>query len=119
MDESKTSAPQSNLRGALLPPQINMAVGGNAVMLAECPPGPFLFEGRLGFKTEYGAMSGKDLGSGKVEWTMVGGPDVYCMDSGEAFCGGVNSREALAALLVNPVELYFADPPPQPREISP
>jgi hypothetical protein len=102
-------ARQTHLRGALLPPQINMAVDGNAVTLAECPPGPFLFEGSLGFKTEYGAMSGKDVGNGKVEWAVIGGPDVYCMDSGDAFWGGVTSREARSALLVQPVDLYFAD----------
>ena len=102
-------APESHVRGALLPPQINMAVDGNAVTLAECRPGPFLFEGSLGFKTEYGAMSGKDVGNGKVEWEVIGGPDVYCMDSGEAFWGGVTSTEVRAALLVHPVDLYFAD----------
>lgn len=101
--------PQADVEGALLPLQINMAVDGNAVTLAACPAGPFLFNGSLGFKTEYGAISGKDLGGGLIQWTMVGGPDAYCMGSGEAFWGGVTSREARAALLVNPVELYFAD----------
>jgi len=108
-DDLRNPPPETNVTGALLSPQINMAIDGNAVTLAACPAGPFLFNGSLGFKTEYGAISGKDLGGGLVQWTMVGGPDVYCMGSGEAFWGGVTNREDRAALLVNPVEFCFAD----------
>jgi hypothetical protein len=42
--------------------------------LDECPPGLFLFEGTLGFKSEYADVDG--------------GLDVYCCDSGEYFWGG-------------------------------
>jgi hypothetical protein len=57
--------------------------------LDECPPGLFLFEGTLGFKSEYADVDG--------------GLDVYCCDSGEYFWGGTSTREELYALLVMPM----------------
>lgn len=116
---AENPAPAESLGGTLLPQLINMAVNGAAVSLATCPPGPFLFNGHLGFKTEYGAMSGKDAGSGQVEWSVSSYPDVYVMDSGETFWGGVSSQEDRAALLVNPVELYFQDAPTAPAPEMP
>ncbi|MDW5315030.1 hypothetical protein [Rhizobium sp. PL01] len=86
-------------------PTIQMNVAGELCSLADCPPGPFLFNGMIGFKTEYGAMSGKDIGGGKVEWEVTGGPDVYVMDSGETFWGGTSSKEARAALHVLPLKI--------------
>ncbi len=80
------------------------------VSLAECRPGPFWFDGSLGFKTEYGASVGKDIGGGKVEWTVTNWPDAYCMDSGETFWGGATTHEARAELLVWPVEQLIIAP---------
>lgn len=74
--------------------------------LMECPPGPFLFEGHLGFKTEYNAIVGEDIGGGKVNWVMSRcWPDVYCMSSGEQFWGGETTHEARSMLMVQPVDL--------------
>lgn len=80
----------------------------DAVTLAECPPGPFLFNGRLGFKTEYGAMETvgpTDVPGPALRWTVGNRPDAYCMDSGEYFWGGTSSKEERDALLVTPVEV--------------
>jgi hypothetical protein len=66
-----------------------------------------LFNDMIGFKTEYGAMSGKDIGEGKVEWEVTGGPDCYVMDSGETFWGGTSSREARSALRVQPLKILI------------
>jgi hypothetical protein len=73
------------------------------VALAECPPGLFRFEGILGFKTEYGATTGKDVGGGKVEWTVTSYSDAYCVESGEVFWGGVTKHEDREKLLVEPI----------------
>ncbi len=62
--------------------------------LAECPPGLFLFNGYLGFKSEY--------------HTKAGQPDAYCVESGEYFWGGAKGIEARAALLVTPVDAEMA-----------
>jgi hypothetical protein len=75
------------------------------IPLWKCPPGLFLFEGSLGFKTEYGAITGKDIGNGKVEWIMTGGSDVYCVSSGEVFCGPAKTHEERENLLVTPVNV--------------
>lgn len=61
---------------------------GTAVTLRDCPPGPFLYEGGLCFKTEYG-----------TQW-----PDAYCLESGEFFWGGTTRHEDRAALIVQPLE---------------
>jgi len=65
---------------------------GDPCSLDECPPGPFRGEsGGLGFKTEYGRMIvvPESCRSGKgsdLRWAVGNGPDVYCLDSGEAWC---------------------------------
>lgn len=70
------------------------------VSLAECRPGPFWFNGSLGFKTEYGMT----LPNGMGMWTVTHWPEAYCMDSGECFWGGTSKHEDRAKLLVWPVE---------------
>lgn len=72
--------------------------------LMDCPPGLFLFNGTLAFKTEYGASIGKDVGGGKVEWTVTHWPEAYVVASGEFFWGGAKSHEERAKLLVEPVD---------------
>jgi hypothetical protein len=57
------------------------------VALRDCPPGLFLFNGKLGFKTEYGEL------------------DAYCAETGEAFWGGKTRNEDRAQLLVQPVSI--------------
>ena len=56
------------------------------VSLSECPPGLFLFEKCLGFKSEYGN-------------------DAFVVASGEYFWGGAKSRKDRDALRVVPVEI--------------
>src|SRR6478752_1713877 len=78
------------------------------VSLRDCPPGPFLFEGRLGFKTEYMAMEADgpvNIPGDQVRWKMGRSPDVYVMASGECFWGGAKTREERDALMVTPVEV--------------
>lgn len=78
--------------------------------LAECPPGPFLFNGSLGFKTEYCAVLPKDVGGGKVEFNMSNWPEAYCMDSGEFFWGGAKTHAERAGLIVQPVDVSALSP---------
>lgn len=84
------------------------------VTLAECRPGPFLHDGALGFKTEYGAT----IADGPVEcpghlvrFKVSNWPDAYCMDSGEFFWGGAKTHEERAKLLVHPVERLLVGEP--------
>lgn len=58
--------------------------------LAECPPGLFIFNGGIGFKSEYS--------------TPEGSPDAYVVSSGEYFWGGTSDRKARDALVVIPIE---------------
>ncbi len=78
------------------------------VALAECPPGPFLFEGSLGFKTEYGMTlpdeNGAEMPGSQVRWVVTHRPDAYVMASGECFWGGAKNHDERAALLVQPID---------------
>lgn len=72
------------------------------VTLADCPPGLFLWNGSLGFKSEYGAM--EPVGD-KLKFFMVGNtPDAYCADSGEVFWGGTSNHRDRVKVLVRPVQ---------------
>lgn len=71
--------------------------------LEDCPPGLFLYKETIGFKSEYGAFHGEDIGMGQVKWTITGNPDVYCAESGEKFWGGCKSQEELSQLKVRPM----------------
>lgn len=82
------------------------------VALAQCPPGPFVFEmdGRqvLGFKTEYGSMETVgpvDVPGSQIRWRVGRWPDAYVMESGEVFWGGTKTQEERAALLVRPCDV--------------
>lgn len=77
------------------------------VTLAACPPGLFLFDRMLGFKTEYGAMSGKTEGR-EVVWSITNRSDAYCVGSGEYFIGGADSPEAREDLMVLPIDLCLS-----------
>lgn len=68
---------------------------GEPCRLDACPPGPFLFNGHLGFRSEY--------------WTSSIKPDAYCMDSGEYFWGGTSSTMERAALIVQPIEFIQSE----------
>ena len=74
------------------------------VALRNCPPGPFLYNGSLGFKTEYGSMECENPHDPKTLWRVGHHSDVYVMASGEAFWGGVTSKEDREKLLVVPVD---------------
>lgn len=71
------------------------------VKLRNCPPGLFVYDGYIGFKTEYGVSIGGQV----THW-----PDAYCIDSGEFFWGGATTHEDRAELLVLPIDadLTFA-----------
>jgi hypothetical protein len=58
--------------------------------LRDCPPGLFLYEGELGFKSEYSDESG---------------PHAYCVSSGEFFWGRAKKPAERGALTVVPVSL--------------
>lgn len=61
--------------------------------LLECPPGLFLCDGTLGFKSEYSSMPGH--------------PEAFCVDSGEFFWGGANAALERAGLIVQPITLVY------------
>lgn len=61
--------------------------------LFACPPGFFMFQDMLCFKTEYHP-------EGDVE--------VYC-DSGEVFWGGTDKRELRRGLVVQPVKTKWIE----------
>lgn len=58
--------------------------------LGECPPGHFVFEDSLCFKTEYGEL------------------EVY-NEAGEAFWGGQSTKLAVSNLIVQPVVAEWVD----------
>lgn len=64
--------------------------------LGECPPGLFLFDGTLGFKSEYKTESLSRPGF----WQS----DAYCVESGEYFWGGTSDPREREALEVAPVD---------------
>lgn len=66
------------------------------VPLAECPPGLFLFNGNLGFKSEYKTESMSPPGF----WQS----DAYVVESGEYFWGGVSDAREREQLIVTPLE---------------
>ena len=59
--------------------------------LDACPPGLFIFEGCLGFKSEYRRANGS--------------AEAFVVETGEAFWGGTSNAEACNALMVLPVEI--------------
>lgn len=58
--------------------------------LSECPPGHFVFDDSLCFKTEYGDL------------------EVY-NEAGECFHGGVTEPEKRSALMVQPVKCLWVE----------
>jgi len=74
------------------------------VKLKDCPPGPFLFNGSVGFKTEYSAAVPRDMGNGKFEHVCLHASDAYCLDSGEFFWGAVTTHKERDDLMVYPME---------------
>lgn len=58
--------------------------------LSECPPGLFMYEGELCFKTEYEAMEPDgpvNVPGDQVRWKMSNRVDAY-NSAGEHFCPG-------------------------------
>jgi len=73
------------------------------VTLAACPPGLFLFNGTLGFKTEYGMTLPETPFEPHRRWYVSDWPEAYVVESGECFWGGVTGHAERAALMVEPV----------------
>ena len=71
--------------------KIELIPEGFPVSLAECPEGPFLYDGDVGFKSEY---------QGKPETI-----DAYCLESGEYFWGGTSTGEKQRELIVQPLRI--------------
>nr|WP_312294659.1 hypothetical protein [Brevundimonas diminuta] len=76
----------------------------HCVTLAECPPGLFLWNGTLGFKSEYGAMEPVGISPHHQQWKVGNRVDAYCADSGEYFWGGTSNHDDRAKLLVYPID---------------
>jgi len=64
--------------------------------LLECPPGLFSYQGTTGFKSEYFASDQENM-------------EVFCVESGECFWGGVSTKQARADLIVNPLSLEWVE----------
>ena len=62
--------------------------------LEKCPPGLFLYDGCLGFKTEY------DMLIDPHEPT----PQAFVLASGEVFWGGAKNHEERRNLIVQPLD---------------
>ena len=75
---------------ALLPPAPAVS---EAVPLKACPPGLFLWNGILCFRSEYATMTETNLRQ----------PDAYVVESGEYFWGGVSDSRSRDELMVQPV----------------
>lgn len=75
----------------------------HCVTLAACPPGLFLWNGTLGFKSEYGAMEPVGISPHHQQWKVGNRVDAYCADSGEYFWGGTSNHDDRAKLLVYPI----------------
>ena len=71
------------------------AAVGEAVPLKECPPGLFLWNGNLCFRSEYATMTE----------TNPRQPDAYVVESGEYFWGGVSDSRSRDELMVQPVTM--------------
>ena len=76
----------------------------HCVTLADCPPGLFLWNGSLGFKSEYGAMEPVGISPHHQQWKVGNRADAYCADSGEYFWGGTSTHEDRAKVLVYPID---------------
>lgn len=66
------------------------------VTLGECPPGLFMFDGTLSFKSEYKTESMSQPGF----WQS----DAYVVESGEYFWGGTSDPREREALKVTPID---------------
>jgi len=73
--------------------------------LGECPPGHFLWEDSVCFKTEYGGMECSNPGvpGPEVKWTVGNHSDPY-NEAGEHFWGGgVTDKDEREKLMVQPL----------------
>jgi len=71
--------------------------------LSECPPGLFLFEDNVCFKTEYGAMETVgpvNVPGNEIRWTCGSRADAY-NSAGEHFC--VGTPESRERVMVQPL----------------
>lgn len=66
------------------------------VPLIDCPPGFFLFDGEVCFKTKYAT----EVPEGSQQWW----PDAYCESTGAYFWGGASSHKERAKLMVRPID---------------
>lgn len=69
--------------------------------LRNCPPGLFVFDGTLCFKSEYSTNENAIAGEGG---------DAYVVESGEYFWGGAKSKADRGNLMVTPAHFYAPTP---------
>ena len=77
--------------------------------MRECPPGLFLFENNVCFKTEYGKMETVgpvNVPGSEVRWTCDSRTDAY-NGTGEYFC--VATPEEREKLLVQPLDWVWEE----------
>jgi len=74
---------------------LTLVPAGWPCTLAECPPGLFVFNDKVGLKSEYRSESG-DM-------------ETFCGDSGEYFWGGVHDPSEKAKLILQPVEVKWEE----------
>lgn len=98
---ARSSAPEAPAEAGEIGAEYDAAA--HCVTLAECPPGLFLWNGTLGFKSEYGAMEPVGISPHHQLWKVGNRADAYCADSGEYFWGGTSNHDDRAKLLVYPV----------------
>ena len=72
---------------------MNFKAKSKPVQLRDCPVGLFLFDGSLGYKSEYGDNRG-----------FV---HAYCFGSGEYFWGGAKNAHDQGSLMVTPMKLKY------------
>lgn len=83
-------------------------VARDAVRLGDCPPGLFRFGDTIGFKTEYRGMETigpVEVTGSEIRWVVGRHSEVYIVESGEAFWGGVRTKDAREDLIVTPISL--------------
>lgn len=98
-----TAALTSRAGGDAIPAGWQLVPFGEPVSLNVCPPGPFEFQGHLGYRSDYETT---------LENPRRYQADAYCFETGEYFRGGASGTEARGKLIVQPLTLAAAPKPP-------
>ena len=96
LDYTQAEAMVRHMLDGLTQPQADAAVAVEPVTLNECPPGLFMFNGTLCFKSKYTTT---------LENERRYQVDAYCVESGEYFHGWAKSSSERGNLMVEPVDI--------------